>query len=120
DGVGEWGRALVVDTVLDRARDGRRHTRRRGYVGMPEDDPEHALRDSLPDEAPTPEDLAAHRERLAIVSRATARLEVARLKFVEDLPEKEISARQGLTRDHLPTQPKPHPKSPPHTLTHPP
>ena len=27
------------------------------------------------------------------------RLEVARLKFVEDLPEKEIAARQGLTRD---------------------
>jgi RNA polymerase sigma factor (sigma-70 family) len=96
-----WARALFVHTVLDLARDGRRHTRRRGYVGMPEDDPEHALRDSLPDDAPTPEDLADHRERLAIVARTASRYEVARLKFVEDLPEKEIATRQGLTRDSV-------------------
>src|SRR5262249_50696740 len=104
-----WARSLFVHTVLDLARDGRRHTRRRGYVGMPEDDPEHplqdapahALRDSLPDDAPTPEDLADHRERLTIVARTASRYEVARLKFVEDLPEKEIATRQGLTRDSV-------------------
>jgi len=96
-----WARALFVHTVLDLARDGRRHSKRRSYVGTPEDDPELALRDALPDDAPTPEDLAAQRERLAIVARAASRLEVARLKFVEDLPEKEIASRQGLTRDSV-------------------
>jgi RNA polymerase sigma factor (sigma-70 family) len=96
-----WARALFVHTVLDLARDGRRHSRRRIYVGTPEEDPEHALRDSMPDETPSPEQIAAHRERLAIVARTASRLEVARLKFVEDLPEKEIAARQGLTRDSV-------------------
>jgi RNA polymerase sigma factor (sigma-70 family) len=96
-----WARSLFVHTVLDLARDSRRHSKRRSYVGTPEDDPEHALRDALPDEAASPEDLAAYRERLAIVARAASRLEVARLKFVEDLPEKEIATRQGLTRDSV-------------------
>jgi RNA polymerase sigma factor (sigma-70 family) len=96
-----WARALFVHTVLDLARDGRRHSRRRSYVGTPEEDPEHALRDSMPDETPSPEQIAAYRERLAIVARTASRLEVARLKFVEDLPEKEIAARQGLTRDSV-------------------
>ena len=49
----------------------------------------------------TPEDLALHRERLRIVSRVTAGLEVARAKFVEDLPEKEIARRQNLTRSSV-------------------
>jgi RNA polymerase sigma factor (sigma-70 family) len=96
-----WARSLFVHTVLDMARDSRRHSRRRLYVGGLEEDPEHALRDGLPDESDSPEDLASHRERLAIVARAASQLEVARLKFVEDLPEKEIAARQGLTRDSV-------------------
>ena len=96
-----WARALFLNTVLDLVRDGRRHSKRRGYVGTPEDDPEHALRDALPDEAPSPEDLASHRERLAIVARTASRFEVVRLKFVEDLPEKEIATRLGLTRDSV-------------------
>jgi RNA polymerase sigma factor (sigma-70 family) len=96
-----WARALFMHTVLDLARDGRRHSRRRTYVGTSEEDPEHALRDAMPDEAPSPEEIAAHRERLAIVARAASKLEVAQLKFVEDLPEKEIAARQGLTRDSV-------------------
>jgi RNA polymerase sigma factor (sigma-70 family) len=93
-----WARSLFVRTVLDLARDGRRHSHRRTYVGTAEDDPEHALRDALPDSGPSPEDLASHRERLAIVARVVSRLEVARLKFVEDLPEKEIATSEGLTR----------------------
>ena len=96
-----WARSLFVHTVLDLARDGRRHSKRRAYVGAVEDDPEHALRDALPDDAASPEELASHRERLAIVARTASRLEVARLKFVEDLPEKEIATRQGLTRDSV-------------------
>src|SRR5262249_14797610 len=96
-----WARALFVHTVLDLARDGRRHSRRRTYVGTAEEDPEHALRDAVPDEAPSPEQIAAYRERLTIVARTASRMEVGRLKFVEDLPEKEIAARQGLTRDSV-------------------
>ena len=96
-----WARALFVHTVLDLARDGRRHSRHRTYVGTPEEDPELALRDAMPDQTPSPEQIAAYRERLAIVARTASRLEVARLKFVEDLPEKEIAARQGLTRDSV-------------------
>jgi RNA polymerase sigma factor (sigma-70 family) len=93
-----WARSLFVHTVLDLARDGRRHNDRRTYVGTREDDPEHALRDTLPDWRPSPEELASHRERLAIVARTVSRLEVAQLRFVEDLPEKEIATRQGRTR----------------------
>lgn len=96
-----WAGRLFVHTVLDVARDGRRHSHGRIYVGTPGDDPEHALRDALPDGSPSPEDLASHRERLAIVARAASYLEVARLKFVEDLPEKEIATRQGLTRQSV-------------------
>jgi RNA polymerase sigma factor (sigma-70 family) len=96
-----WARSLFVHTMLDLAREGRRHSKRRSYLGAAEEEPEHVLRDSLPDEAPSPEDLASYRERLKIVAQAASRLEVARLKFVEDLPEKEIATRQGLTRDSV-------------------
>lgn len=94
-----WARSLFVNTVLDIARDGRRHVRGRSYLGHSDEDPEQALREQLASERPTPEETLAHRERLAIVARCIERLEVARLKFVEDLPEKEIAARQHLTRD---------------------
>ncbi len=94
-----WARSLFINTVLDIARDGRRHVRGRSYLGQADDDPEQALREQLASDRPTPEETLAHRERLAIVARCVERLEVARLKFVEDLPEKEIAARQNLTRD---------------------
>jgi RNA polymerase sigma factor (sigma-70 family) len=99
-----WARSIFVHTVLDLIRNTRRHSRHRAYLGMPEDDPELVLRESFPAENPTPEDLASHRERLAIVARVASRLEVARVKFVEDLPEKEIAKRQGLTRDGVASQ----------------
>lgn len=93
-----WARSIFVRTVLDLTRGALRESHRNAFVGTPEDDPEHALRDSLPHWGPSPEDLASHRERLAIVARAASRLEIARLKFIEDLPEREIATRQGLTR----------------------
>src|SRR5262249_24460298 len=101
-----WARALFVHTVLDLARDGRRHRKLRTYVGAPDEDPEHALPDAIPDDAPSPEQIAACRQRLAIVARTASRMEIARLKFVEDLPEKEIAARAGLTRDSVAGQVK--------------
>jgi RNA polymerase sigma factor (sigma-70 family) len=94
-----WAWSLFVHTLFDLARHERRHSNGRTYVGgAPEGDPEHSLRDALPDGRPSPEDLASHRERLAIVARTASRLEVARLKFVEDLPENEIATRLRLTR----------------------
>ena len=93
-----WARSLFVHAVLDLLRDRRREFGRR-VIGLPEDDPEELLRDRLPSAAPTPEELTAQGERLEIVARCLEKLEVARLRFVEGLPEKDIAARQGLTRD---------------------
>jgi len=94
-----WARSIFVNTVLDVAREGGRHTRRRAYVGQPDEDPEEVLRDRLPSHRPTPEDMVVYRERLEIVARCVERLDVARLRFIEGLPEKDIAERQNLTRD---------------------
>jgi RNA polymerase sigma factor (sigma-70 family) len=84
-----WARSIFIHAVMDVVRDLRRHRGQRLAVG-PEDDPEETL---------TPEDQASERERLAIVARCIERLEVAKLRFVEDLPEKEIAERLQLSRD---------------------
>lgn len=99
-----WARSIFVHTVLDLLRSTRRHGRHRTYLGAPEDDPELALRQALSGENPTPEDLTLHRERLVIVARVAFRLEVARVKFVEDLPDKDIAKRHGLTRHGVASQ----------------
>ncbi len=70
-----WARSLFVRTVLDLLRDSRRHGEQQAYLPPPNGHP-------------TPENLASHRERLAIVAKVTVRLEIARSKFVEDLPGK--------------------------------
>jgi DNA-directed RNA polymerase specialized sigma24 family protein len=93
-----WARSLFVHAVLDLVRDPWRPGGRRIYDGPSGDDGEHAFLDGLPDDKPTPEELVAFRERLAIVARVVSRLEVARLKFIEDLPEKEIALRRGVSR----------------------
>ena len=94
-----WARSLFVHTVMDVARERGRHRARRAYLGQRDEDPEDVLRDRLPSDRPTPEEMIAYRERLGIVSRCVRDLDVARLKFVDGLPEKEIAARQNLTRD---------------------
>ncbi len=94
-----WARSIFIHTVLDFAREGGRHRSHRAYPGRPEEDPEETLRERLPSDRPSPEDMTAFRERLEIVSRCVEKLDVARLRFVEDLPEKEIARRQHLTRD---------------------
>jgi RNA polymerase sigma factor (sigma-70 family) len=96
-----WARSIFVHSVLDLTRHDRRHVRRRLYVGQPDEDAEEALRDQLPSDRPTPEELSAYRERLEIVVRCTQEIDIARLKFLEDLPEKEIAARYGLSRDSV-------------------
>lgn len=94
-----WARSIFVHTVIDLARDRQRHQKRRVWVGGPEDDAEEALRERLSSHQPTPEEMRRLKERLEIVADTCQRLEVARLRFVEDLPEKEIAARQSLSRD---------------------
>jgi RNA polymerase sigma factor (sigma-70 family) len=99
DRIEAWARSIFVHVMLDVAREAGRQRARRTYLGAADEDPEDTLRDRLPADAPTPEEAVAFRERLAIVSRCIEKVDVARLKFVEDLPEKEIAARQNLTRD---------------------
>jgi RNA polymerase sigma factor (sigma-70 family) len=94
-----WARSIFVHTVIDLARDRQRHQKRRVWLGGPEEDSEEALRERLPSHTPTPEEMSRLKERLEIVAETCQRLEVARLRFVEDLPEKDIAARQSLSRD---------------------
>jgi len=94
-----WARSLFVHTVLDLARESGRHRARRVYLGPADGDPEETLREGHPADRPTPEEAAAYRERLAIVARCVEKLDIARLKFIEDLPDKEIALRQNATRD---------------------
>jgi len=94
-----WARSLFINTLLDLARESRRHWRGRVETLGPEDDPEALLRETVADTDPTPEEQANHRQRLAVVARCIDGVEVAKLKFVEGLGDREIAERQGLTRD---------------------
>jgi RNA polymerase sigma factor (sigma-70 family) len=93
-----WARSIFIHAVVDVVRDLRRHRGHRIPAG-PDEDQEDVLRDRIPSLGPTPEEQTAERERLAIVSRCIERLEVARLRFVEDLPERDIAERLDLSRD---------------------
>jgi RNA polymerase sigma factor (sigma-70 family) len=93
-----WGRSIFIHAVMDVARDARRH-RGTPLAGLPDEDPEDVLRDRVPAADPSPEELAAGRERLAIVARQIERFEVAKLRFLDDLPEKDIAEQRGLSRD---------------------
>jgi RNA polymerase sigma factor (sigma-70 family) len=93
-----WARSIFINAVMDVARDLRRHRGQRLTLGVA-DDPEEALRDRVPAGQPTPEETAAGRERLAIVAKTIEGLEVARLRFVDGLAEKDIAERLELSRD---------------------
>jgi len=93
-----WARSIFIHAVMDVARDVRRHRGQRLAMSS-EDDAEEILRDRLASSEPDPEETTAGRERLAIVSRCIGQLEVARLRFVEGLPEKDIAERLDLSRD---------------------
>ena len=93
-----WARSIFVHAVMDVARDLRRH---RGTVllGGADEDPEQVLRERLASLEPTPEEQVSGRERLALVARCIERLEIAKLRFIEGLGEKEIAERLDLSRD---------------------
>lgn len=96
--VGPWARSIFIHAVMDVARDLVRHRGGRIAHG-PDEDPEEVLRDRIPATTPTPEDDLASRERVRIVAECIGRIEIAKLRFVEDLPEKDIAERLALTRD---------------------
>jgi RNA polymerase sigma factor (sigma-70 family) len=94
-----WARSLFVHTVLDLLRAEQTHTA--GHVSRePSDDGDgESIVELLAIGAPGPEEIAAHEERLRLVRACIEGLEVARLKFIDDLPDLEIAARCNLTRD---------------------
>jgi RNA polymerase sigma-70 factor, ECF subfamily len=94
-----WARSIFINTLLDLARETRRHWRGRVEGAGPDDDPDTLLRETVPATQPSPEEQATQRERLAVVARCIEGVEVAKLKFVEGLADREIAERQGLTRD---------------------
>lgn len=94
--VDRWARSIFVNTALDALRDGQRRHRR---SAAPEEADETDLLDRLPSPAPDPEETMRRAQRLDVVRRCLARVEVAGLRYVEDLPELEIAARTGTTRD---------------------
>ena len=62
------------------------------------------VRDRLPAGQPSPEEIALGRERLRIVARCIEKVEVARLRFIDGLTEKEIALRRRVTRDSVASQ----------------
>ena len=95
-----WARSLLVNTVLD-------HVRSEGrapIAGSRDEDADSAFLDRLASSQPTPEEWASHRERLAIVEAVVARIPAGRLRFLDDLPEREIMARTGASRDAVASQ----------------
>jgi len=94
-----WARQIFVRTVLDLIRKRWCEMHRRVFLGTDETDPEDFLRQRVPCPAPTPEDLAEQRQRLSIVGRLIDELEVAKLKFVDGLPDRVIAERLNMSRD---------------------
>src|SRR5438046_1802519 len=82
-----WARSLFVHTVLDLARESGRRRARRASLGSPDEDPEEMLRDGLPVDRPTPEEMPAYRQRLEIGARCGAQPDAARHQLVEHRPE---------------------------------
>ena len=74
-----WARSLFVHRVLDLARERGCRRTRRAYLASPDEYPEEVLRNGLPGDRPTPEEMTAYRERLEIVARCVETLDVARL-----------------------------------------
>src|SRR5438093_4051638 len=65
--------------LLDLARESGCRRTRGAYLASPDEYPEEVLRNGLPGDRPTPEEMTAYRERLEIVARCVETLDVARL-----------------------------------------
>jgi RNA polymerase sigma factor (sigma-70 family) len=96
--VAAWGRSIFIHAVMDVARDLKRHRGQRlppVQTRIRRTSSASAFRRSTH----LPRSWASGRERLAIVGRCIDRLEVAKLRFIEGMPEKEIAERLELSRD---------------------
>lgn len=100
--VGPWARCIFVNTAIDMLRDtGRRRDRR--APAMAEDRGEDPY-EHLPSPQPGPEDLMRARELATIVARRLQGVTAARLRWVDELSEREVAARLGTTRDAIATR----------------
>lgn len=95
--VGAWARSVFVNTAIDFLRDRQRRDGRRAVEGLDEDP--QALCERLPAPTPGPEDVARGRELSRMLGGMLASADAARLRWVEELPEREIASRLGTTRD---------------------
>jgi len=93
-----WARSLFVHTVLDVLRAEHVHAGPR-VTQAGDDDEGESIVDLLASATQGPEEIAAHQQRLRLVMAVIGSIDVARLKFLEDLPDNEIAARCNLTRD---------------------
>ena len=100
--VGAWVRSVFVNTVIDLLRDRQRRGGSRDAEGTDEDPA--ALCDRLPASTPGPEDVARGHELSRLLERSPACSDAARLRWIEDLPEREIAVRLGTTRSAIATQ----------------
>lgn len=94
-----WGRSLFVRTALDVFKLERLHVRGRAAIRADDRTDVPPLVELLPSARPGPEEIAAQRERMALVGTCLAGLDVGRLKFVEDLSDLEIARRCHMSRD---------------------
>ena len=94
-----WGRSLFVRTVLDYLKFERSHVAGRVETTDRADAETASLIEAFATPHLGPEEEAAERQRIAIILRTIGQIEVGRLKFFEQLPDKEIAARCHLTRD---------------------
>src|SRR5262245_15085718 len=92
DHVDVWVNGIFINAAIDLLRQRGRATRRRVWLGGPDEDSEEVLREKLAAVEPSPEDMAALRQSLRAVREAAERHEVPRLRFLEDLTEREIMA----------------------------
>jgi RNA polymerase sigma factor (sigma-70 family) len=95
-----WARAIFVNATLDAIRELRLERSLR--VDLNDHDRtsgDESPGDRLPHGGLDPEALCVYRERLRIVERLMADLEVPRLKFRDGLSDKEIAARCDSSRD---------------------
>lgn len=94
-----WARSIFVNSAIDALREQRVELRHRTWLVDGEEDSETVLRERLPSRRPGPEEITRDRERLALAMRIVEGVELARLRFVDGVPEKDLARRFGLSRD---------------------
>ena len=95
--------AHELNTAIDFPRAGRR-ARGRFVLASADDGRAVDPLERLPASTPDPEESAERHELASIVRRTLDGIEEARLRWAEDLPERQIAERLGVTRDAVATR----------------